>query len=119
MAFATATDVSERLGRTLASTEATQADALCDSATALICEAIDTAEGDVSPVPDVLGVVCVEMAVRAMANPASATQTDEALGAYSYTVRFGDSTLYLTRTEELTVRRAVHGTQISATPSEE
>lgn len=118
MAFASKEDVAARLGRSLADSETDQVDFLLDAATAVIEEAVDKAEADISPLPAVLRFVCVEVVCRAMANPQGLSSQQEALGAYSHSERFqggdGASGLLLKPLETQMVRRAVHG-QLSGT----
>ena len=116
MAFATAEDIATRLGRTLSSTEAATAEMLLDAATAVIAEAAsknDAWAAALTPVPNMLKFLAVEVVVRAMANPEALSRFQEQLGAYSSTKAFATVTagggLMLTDVETNLVRRTVYG----------
>jgi hypothetical protein len=111
-AFATAADVASRLGQDLTAGDEIAATWLTQMATSLIAEA--AGKGDdwaltLDPVPLVLKGLCVELAVRAAANPGGLTALREQLGSYSYSQQFRDVGLLLTDVEEQIVRRVVHG----------
>lgn len=115
-AFATVTDIATRLGRTLSDADRAMVELLLEAATSIIAEAAgkdDDWAAALSPVPRVLRFVCVEVVTRAMANPEGLARIQEQLGAYQYGKSFREAAagggLLLTPTEELLVRRAVHG----------
>lgn len=119
MAFATTTDVGDRLGRALTDAEVTSVEFLLDAATAVIAEAAD--ENDawavaLSPVPTIVRVICVELVCRALANPNSLDSLQETLGQHSYSARFReDAGLWLTPREENLIRRATGATRSGST----
>ena len=117
MPFATAEDVATRLGRALTATEAATAEMLIEAATAVIAEAAsknDAWATALTPVPNMLKFLAVEVVVRAMANPEALSRFQEQLGAYSSTKAFATVTagggLMLTDVETNLVRRTVYGT---------
>jgi len=117
MAFATAEDVATRLGRVLTATEAATAEMLIEAATAVIAEAAsknDAWATALTPVPQFLHFLCVELVVRSMANPEALTRFQEQLGAYSSTKAFQSPAsgggLMLAEWEVNAVRRTVYGT---------
>jgi hypothetical protein len=111
MAFATSDDVGTRLGRTLTAGEALSVDAALEGATAEIAEAAHKDSADISPVPDYLRYLCVEVACRMLANPNSLDSLNEQLGQFNYSARFrrDGGGMLLTDQEVLRVRRVVHG----------
>lgn len=116
MPFASSEDVEARLGRPLTSQDAAMAAALLDAATAVIAQAAgrdDQWAQTLSPAPDVIRYLTVELAVRVMTNPDGARSVSEQLGAYQHAQSFHDTAagggLLLTKTEELLVRRVVVG----------
>ena len=117
MPFATAEDVATRLGRVLTATETATAEMLIEAATAVIAEAAskdDAWATALTPVPNMLKFLAVEVVVRAMANPEALSRFQEQLGAYSSTKAFATATagggLMLTDVEVNLVRRTVYGT---------
>ena len=121
MAFATTSDVSARLGRTLTSGEETTVEFLLDGAAAIIADAAGQTEDyflELDPVPPILLFVSVEVACRALANPNGLDSLSETVGANSYSVRFRDAGLGLTRDERRQIRalvRSIDGTGTFAT----
>lgn len=112
MAFATTSDVSARLGRTLTSGEETSVEYLLDAAAAVIADAAGRTEAEIDAldtVPPILRFVSVEITTRALANPNSLDSLSETIGANGYSARFRDAGLTLTATEERLVRGAVRG----------
>lgn len=113
--FATAADLSVRLGRPLTDAEAMMADALLMSTTGLIIEAAgksDAWAAVLDPVPAVLRVVCLEAVVRVISNPSGLASSQEQIGSYQYTQshrRDAPTGLVLTEAEERLVRRAATG----------
>lgn len=112
--FATRTDVQTRLGRLLTAAEADQADLLLELATGALAEACDK-DTDwataLTPVPEMLRILCMEVVVRVLLNPAGLKSGSESLGAYSRSGTYADGAgaLALTDHEERLARRAVHG----------
>ena len=111
MAFATSEDVEARLGREFTAGEEVSIDAMLEAATAEIAEAAHKDSADISPVPDYLKYLAVEVVCRMLANPNGLAGLQESLGQFSYNVRFADGGggMLLTPAEELRVRRVVHG----------
>lgn len=117
MAFATPEDVATRLGRELGEIAAGTAEQLLDAATAVIANAADKSDAwaeALDPVPGILRFMCVELVVRAMANPESLARLQEQLGAYSSTRAFASASagggLMLSDVETMLVRRTIFGT---------
>lgn len=115
MAFATHSDVSTRLGRTLTTAQQATATAVIETVTDLICDEVDRdAEwaSALDPVPKGLKELCVAKAVAVVTNPALGTVASETLGAHSVTfARSGDGAgLFLSDAEGRTARKAVYGT---------
>lgn len=104
------TDLETRLGRTLSSTQTTQAEALIDDASALVGDIADTDflddAGDLDVPPAIVPVV-VKMVRRELENPRGLTM--ETIGGYTWQsqTQGGPGTLYATRSEKRTIRRAV------------
>lgn len=116
MAFATAADVAARRGEAAyTGTELAQVNALLDSAEDLILDAVDKTDAwatdPATILPDAFKRVSIELAHRALSNPAGARSTSETLGAHSYSQSFKDGvgTLELTDSEVHRLRRAVWG----------
>jgi hypothetical protein len=110
MAFATTTDVGNRLGRTLTTDETGQATALLDLIALEIEDACGKDASTVSPEPPILKLVSIEATVRAIANPVGIKTESETLGAHSYSATFPTTDgLLLTSTERSLVRKAVLG----------
>lgn len=116
--FATADDITGRLGRSLTDAETTQVATLLELATLLIAEAAgkdqDWADA-LTEIPGPLRLICIEAVFRVLQNPAGAASITETLGAYSYTERHDSQAatavgLALTEPEERRVARAVWGT---------
>ena len=125
MAFADVTDVATRLGRDLTADEGGQATYLLDLATSVIaaaCDKTDAWAAALTPVPTILNMFCVELAVRGMANPSGLASVSEALGQYSSTQRFRDAAagggMALSELEERVIRRAVFGTNSASAKTE-
>lgn len=125
MAFATGEDVATRLGRDLTADETAQAEFLTELATGLIagaCGKNDAWAAALTPVPSILNLYCVELAVRSMPNPTGLASQTESLGQYSHTERFRDSAageaMALTDLEERVIRRAVFGTNSGSAKTE-
>lgn len=112
MAFASIDDVKARLGRPLTEADEAAANFLLVGAQMFVEAAAEKTEEQLDSFPPVLRFVTVEMVCRAMANPQGLASESETLGAYSHTERYSaeGADLLLTKTEELLVRRAVHGT---------
>lgn len=114
MAFATTTDVGDRLGRTLTAGEETTVDLLLDLATAVIAEGAgqdDDWAAALTPVPTVLKAICIELTCRALANPNGLDSLAESIGQANYSARFREYGLWLTDYEERLVRRAAGSSQ--------
>jgi hypothetical protein len=116
MAFATTQDVSARLRRELTEPEEDQAELLLEIATAVIAEAAGKSDEwaeNLDPVPQLIWVVCVEVASRAMDNPSGYQSIQEQLGQYGRTVRYTDVAagggVFLSDREIMMVRRVVRG----------
>ena len=113
MAFATTTDIADRLGRTLTSGEEQSVELLLDLATGVIAEAAgedDAWAAALTPVPTLLRAVCIELTCRALANPNSLESLAEGLGQHNYQARFREYGLWLSEHEEALVRRAAGST---------
>lgn len=115
--FATVDDVARRLNREFTDSEAVQVELLLALATSAIAAAADKTDdwaAALDPVPALLRLLCIEIVVRVLQNPAGAASTTETLGAYSYTERHdspgANAGLELTEPEERRARRAVYGT---------
>lgn len=115
MAFATYSDVSTRLGRSLTSAEQSQATEVIATVTGLIVDVVDRDADwakELSPVPEALKAICVEKAISVITNPQGVASYSEALGAHSYSQtsrRSADVGVFLTPFEERQVQRAVYG----------
>lgn len=116
MAFATAEDVATRLARDLTAEQGAQAEFLLDIATAVIagaCGKDDAWAAALTPVPDLVMGMCVELVVRVMSNPTQARSMSEQLGQYQHSESFRDAAqgggMLLAPWEELAVRNAVFG----------
>jgi hypothetical protein len=115
-AFATAQDISARLGRALTSAEEDQIELLLEMAADAIADTADVAQAlleGLDPFPRTLWALHIELTVRAMAAPAGARSTQETLGQYSRSTSYRDPDtgggLFLTDREQRMVRRAVFG----------
>lgn len=124
MALASTDDVAARLGvSALSAEQAGAATLLLDLATAVVVEAVDK-DADwaaaLSPVPDVLRGLTVELVCRAMASPQGLTSASVTLGEATRTETYRrdpSSPLVLTTQEQLLARGAVYGTTSgSSTP---
>lgn len=123
MAFATATDVSDRLMRALTAAETTAAEAAIETVTGLIADAASRDgdwAADLDPVPETLRALCVEKAVGVIVNPANAASESKDLGAASLSRTFprsADGGIFLTEAEERRVTWSVYGSNsASSTP---
>lgn len=116
--FATVADLAQRLGRDasdFSAVETGQAEMLLELATELILAEIDRDPGwadGLAEVPRALRIVCLEIAVRGMANPTGARSVQKQLGSYQHSQSFSDARvgLVITDAEVLLARRAVNGT---------
>jgi len=87
VAFATVTDVATRQGRTFTSTEEDQVTLLIELATAAIADAAlkdDAWAAALTPVPDIIKGLTIELVGRAMANYEGLTSSSEQIGSYQY-----------------------------------
>lgn len=115
MAFATADDVGQRLGRSLNDGEKGTATSVIATVTGLITDVVDRDAAwaaALDPVPEALKSVCVEKAIAAIANPSNLAAESEQLGAYQHSQTFqrsNDTNPFLTPFEERMVARAVYG----------
>ena len=120
MAFATYTDVANRLLRTLTSAEQTAATAVIADVTTQIADEVgrDAAwAAALSPVPGYLKAICIEKAISAIANPSNFASESETLGSYSHSQtypRATDGGVLLTDDEARRVRAAVYGTGVAS-----
>lgn len=108
MAFATTTDVGDRLGRTLTAGEETTVDLLIELAQGVIADAAGEDDDWVtalSPVPVVLKALTIELVCRALANPNGLESLAESIGQANYQARFREYGLWLSEYEERLVRR--------------
>lgn len=124
--FATAADIAARLGRPLTSAEEdTQVPLLLDIATGLIAESVgrDQAWADDqiadADAPATYRLICIEVVLRGLQNPAGVESQTETLGAYSHTQRYGSGDaaafgLDLTDAEERRLSRAAYGTNAAS-----
>lgn len=111
-AFATSEDVSTRLGRALTSQESTQVPLLLNMAAVVLTDAAGYDDGwaaSLSPVPQMLRLMSIELVCRAMPNPNQYTSIRQQVGSYSIAVTSAVSNMALSDAEVLAVRRAVHG----------
>lgn len=118
MAFATADDIASRLGRALGVSETAPVDLLLELATGAIAAAADRDDdwaAALSPVPTMLKAICIELVVRALANPQNLDSMQEGLGAHQYSVRFRQAGILPTEMEERIIRRTVYGTNAAST----
>jgi hypothetical protein len=120
-AFTTSDDVATRLARELTAAEDAQADLLIEQATALIADAAGKDDDwalALSPVPDALAALTIEVAARAMAAPIGVRSQQETIGSYNHSESYPDQLaqgLHLTAAEERRVRRIVFGTTTAST----
>lgn len=118
MAFATSQDIETRVGRDLTTAELAQAGQLLDAATAIMAEAAgkdDDWADELSPVPQILKTVCIEIVSRVLDNPSNLDSFRESIGAYSYSKDFRAGYLMPTPAERDLIRR-VAGTPTTASP---
>lgn len=111
MAFASTSDVGDRLGRVLSAGEEQSVQLLLDGATAVIAHAAgrdDAWATDLDPVPELIRFLAIEVACRALANPNQLDSLQETLGQASYSARFRDAGLMLTDTEQALVTAALY-----------
>ncbi len=111
--FATALDVSARLGRELTEAETAQVEFLLAAATEIITMSVgkDAEWATSLDVPTILRYICADMVARALTFTAGVNSTTESLGQYSYTER-GDGEsygLWMTDMERMMARRVVNG----------
>lgn len=124
MAFCSPEDVEARAGKTFTDAETSQAEFLCEAATAVIAAAVDKDDdwSDTYDAPRIVQHLAVELVWRTMRNPDSLRSQSEQLGAYQHSESYRDATsgggMALTTTEELIIRRAVHGTTAASTRPE-
>lgn len=116
MGFATARDVSLRLGRDLSEFEIAQVELLIKLAMMSIYSSLSVPQ-QFQPPSDSLGflqLITIELVARSMANPSGMSQHSEQLGSYSYTDIYHRNVMapgmLLTNQEELAVRALVFGT---------
>jgi hypothetical protein len=125
--LASAADVATRLATDLSERQEDQIDVLLDAATALILEAAgkdDAWLADQDPVPQVLRWVCVEVVCRGMVNAQGLASESKTLGQFSYQRSYGNgaagrSSLLLSQTDRLLIKRAVWGTNTATARTEE
>lgn len=110
MAFADASDLETRTGRTFTTAQTATAELLVDLASELVADACGKTVAALSEsYAPVLRIVTIEVASRAMANPDGLASSNERLGAWAATKNFREAGLSLTDLEERLVRRAVFG----------
>lgn len=113
MAFASTSDMQNRLGKTFSPTEGSMATYLLDAATSLIAQAADKDDAWAAAydAPVAIKSLCVEVVARVMSNPNLLQSYDERLGQYELRGSFPTAGigLLLTEHEELFVRRIVFG----------
>lgn len=112
MAFATVTDVATRQGRTFTTAEEDQATLLIELATAAIADAAlkdDDWAAALTPVPDIIKGLTIELVGRAMANSEGLTSSSEQIGSYQYMKSYNkdNPAFTLTNIERRIVRRTV------------
>ncbi len=113
MAFATATDVATRQGRTFTTAEAAAVADLLDYATAAIADAAlkdDAWAAALTPVPTILKGLTIELVGRALANYEGLTSLQEQVGSYQLMKSYNKeatSPFILTAIERRIVRRTV------------
>lgn len=113
MAFATVSDVATRQGRTFTTAEENQATLLIELATAAIADAAlkdDAWAAALTPVPDIIKGLTVELVGRAMANSEGLTSQSETIGSYQYMKSYNKeatAAFALTNIERRIVRRTV------------
>lgn len=120
MAFATTSDVSSRLGRTLTAAETDSAALTISIVQSLI--AAEAGRDDawataLSPVPAYFRALCIEKAISAIANPSNIASTSETLGAFSHSEtypRAQDGGALLSDEESTQVRRVIYGSGIAS-----
>lgn len=117
MAFATVDDIADRLEEPggLAAGPLASATLLLDLATAIVAQAVDRDEAwaaALTPVPEILRGLTIELVCRAMASPQGLKSATEQLGAYQRGETYRDgmsSHLLLTDQEAMLARRTVEG----------
>lgn len=113
MAFATVTDVATRQGRTFTATEEASVEMLLDFATAAIADAAlkdDAWAAALTPVPDIIKGLTIELVGRALANSEGLTSKSEQIGSYQHMKSFNKeatTAFALTNIERRIVRRTV------------
>ena len=113
MAFATVTDVATRQGRTFTTAEENQVTLLIELATAAIADAAlkdDAWAAALTPVPDIIKGLTIELVGRALANSEGLTSQSEQIGSYQYMKSFNKeatTAFALTGMERRIVRRTV------------
>lgn len=105
MALITTTQLTDRLGRTLTTSQETQAEAFLDDASALVLQIanLDPEWTDVT-LPDAVVPVIVGMVRRALENPRGLTS--EQIGNYQWEAAPGSQSIYATTQERRIIRRA-------------
>lgn len=113
MAFATTDDIADRLELSaLTAEQDAAATQLLETATAIICVTAGRDEADISPVPDLVKGLTIELVCRAMASPQGLSSASETLGEYTRSETYRrdlSSVLLLTQAEQLILRKAIHG----------
>jgi hypothetical protein len=113
MPFATADDVSTRLGRELTTPEEDQVTAVIDSVDGLIRSEVDRdADWDPDPVPAYLKELTIQKAIAAIVNPFNLASQSEQLGVFQHSEtyqRAQDGGIALSEAEGRAVRSAVYG----------
>ena len=113
MAFATATEVATRQGRTFTAAETAAVTLLLDFATAAIAAAADKTDAwatALTPVPKIIKGLTIELVGRALANPSGLYSQSETVGSYSNSQSFSKevpAAFVLTDLERRVVRRTV------------
>jgi hypothetical protein len=111
--LASTDDVAARLGRPLTDEElATQVPYLLHMAAATIADAAGYDDGwvaSLTPVPNLLRGMSVELVNRALKNPSQATQIRQQVGSYAYQAAWANPGFVLSDQEEAMIRRTVHG----------
>ena len=119
VAFATASDVSSRLGRSLSTRETSDVPFLLNMAAVTIADAAGYDDGwavTLGPVPQMLRKLSVELVCRALKNPGQYSQVRQQVGSYSFQASWDNPGMNLSPAEELMVRRAVHGRTTDSMP---
>lgn len=123
MALISVADLETRLGRALDAAETAQAEAFIEDASALVMDIARTdfvnAETGAVEVPPAIVPVIVAMVRRALENPLG--RTGENLGDYGWQMNVGGvspATLFSTKREIRTIRRAVGQPRYGTVPLE-